>query len=286
MLTLLPHAFSGPAFKVDLIAGLESNAQVDLTSGANMTIPADANAVLDFSDSSKNEFFDWTPTFTPNPPTNDLDGEVSITAYAGVMLRAEFDLQILTYGFSAGLALKAPMLDFTIAAVGDMSGDVCDVAGADFGVDMDLALGVELDGFAGFGAATDLPGEMTIFATSWPLFSTCMPVASGLPQFPGSSALAIPSAISSAASGNSSHFAQSSSAAVATSSSSYAHHSSSAGRISSSSPRSSWSSSNWPSSTGFPASSSAAAASSYIGSATSAAVAYSSTQTSSSSWAG
>ena len=69
----------------------------------------------------------------------------------------------------------------------------------DFGVDMDLAIGFELDGFAGFGAASDLPGEMTIFATSWPLFSTCMPVASGLPLS------SIPSVTSSASGGSSSH---------------------------------------------------------------------------------
>lgn len=253
----------GPAFKVDLIAGLESNAQIEMSSGATMTIPANAVAVLDFSDSANSQFTDWTPILTPNPPLNDLDGEVSITAYAGLRLRAEFDIQIFTWGFSAGLALEAPTLDLTVAAIGDASGDVCDVAGAEFGVDLDLSLGCELLGFAGLGAATDLPNPMTIFATSLDLFSTCLPVASGLPP---TSAPAIPSATSSALGGYSSHAAHSSSAAFVASSSSYATYSSSAIATSSHFQSVVRSSDPWPSSTSIAVGSSILPVVSYVSS--------------------
>jgi hypothetical protein len=207
----------GPAFKVDLVAGIESaNAQVDLSSGVVMSIPADAKAVLDFSDSNNNQFFGWTPEFQPNIPDNQLAGEVSITAYAGVQLRAEFDMEIVSHGLSAGLALDAPTLDLTVSAMGNTGGDVCGVAGADFGVGLSLGLGAELDGFAGFGAATDEPNKIAIFSTSADLFSTCMTVASGPPK---TSLAVVPIATSSAAAGNASAAVSTSSAATPTSSS-------------------------------------------------------------------
>ena len=172
----------GPAFKVDLVAGIDAaNAEIDLSSGVTMSIPADAIAVLDFSDTSKNQFSGWVPGFEDITPSNQFSEEISISAFAGVQLRAEFDLEILSKGLSAGLALDAPKLDLTVTAAGDTGHEACGIEGADFGVSLDLSLGAELDAFAGFGDADDLPNKQQIFATSVDLYSTCFTVVGGEP---------------------------------------------------------------------------------------------------------
>ena len=188
LLTIAPDAIYipgiidiGPGFKVDLVAGIEAaTAEIDIASGVAMTIPPDAIAVLDFDDSSRNQFYDWTPQFTPIMPDNFFSQEISVEAYIGAQLRVEFDIQIVGQGFSAGLALNAPTLDLTLSEMAQ-DGNVCDVPGADFGVSFDIALGAEVDGFAGFGAATDLPNKMALASTSFDIYSTCLVVASGPP---------------------------------------------------------------------------------------------------------
>ncbi|KAK3724921.1 hypothetical protein LTR37_000969 [Vermiconidia calcicola] len=172
----------GPAFKVDLAAGIDAaTATIALSAGVSMTIPADAIAVLDFDDSNNNQFYNWSPEFTPNIPDNVLSSEVSVTAYAGLQLRVEFDIQIVSLGFAAGLALEAPRLELSLTGMAQPEGGVCDISEAEFRVGFGIALDAQLDGFCGFGAATDLPNRMPIASTSIDLYSTCMPVASGAP---------------------------------------------------------------------------------------------------------
>ncbi|KAK3713446.1 hypothetical protein LTR37_008404 [Vermiconidia calcicola] len=189
LLTYVPYGINipniitvGPAFKVDLAAVVDAaTATVALSAGVSMTIPADAIAVLDFDDSNNNQFYNWSPEFTPSIPDNMLSSEISVTAYAALQLRVEFDIQIVSLGFAAGLALEAPRLELSLTGMAQPEGGVCDVSEAEFGVGFGIALGAQLDGFCGFGAATDLPNRMPIASTSIDLYSTCMPVASGAP---------------------------------------------------------------------------------------------------------
>jgi hypothetical protein len=174
----------GPAFKIDLFAELDATtATLDLFStGVSMQVPADAVAVLDFDDASKNEWYDWTPVFVPLVPQPDFDGEISLSASAGVEWRVEFDIQVLSWGLSAGLALQAPALGISLTGTGDvLDGGACDNPNAEFGVDFDVNLFAELDVFAGFGAASDLPNRQPLFSTGYDIFSTCLVVDAGGP---------------------------------------------------------------------------------------------------------
>ena len=147
-----------------------------------MSVPADAIAVLDFDDSSSNKWDDWTPVFVPSMPAPDFSAAITMSASAGIQWRLEFDVQVLTWGLSAGLALEAPQFSISLTGTDEMSsGGACDNPDAQYGVDLDVSLGVELDVFAGFGAATDLPNEQTLLSTGWGLFSTCLVAASGAP---------------------------------------------------------------------------------------------------------
>jgi hypothetical protein len=186
----------GPAFIIDLFAELDATtATLDLFStGVAMNVPGDAIAVLNFADASQNELYDWTPVFTPLIPQPNFDGEISLSASAGIEWRVEFDILVVGEGLSAGLALEAPAIGITLTGTGDvLSKDACDVQGAEFGVGLEVDLFAELDVFAGFGAASDLPNKQPLLSTSLELFSTCLVVASAGPSAP-----AIPSAVPSA----------------------------------------------------------------------------------------
>ena len=210
LLTIAPGVWNiggfvdiGPTFKVNLAAGIDAaQAKIDIASGMAMTIQNGAVAEVDFSDSSNNQFSGWTPQFTPIMPDNAFSEEISVTAFVGAQLRVEFDIEILGEGFTAGLALDAPKLDLTLTGLGQTGGNVCDVPDADFGISFDVGVGVELDGFAGFGAATDEPNKVPFASTTWDLWSTCIPVASGpppsAPAAPTSSSASIPYVSSSA----------------------------------------------------------------------------------------
>jgi len=67
-----------------LAAGINSlDAKMDVfSSGISMSIPAEAIAVLDFDDSSLNQFQDWSPVFAPAMPENFLSAEISLSAFA------------------------------------------------------------------------------------------------------------------------------------------------------------------------------------------------------------
>ena len=47
------------------------------STGVAMNVPAVAKAVLNFADPSQNEWYDWTPLFTPLMPQPNSDGEIS-----------------------------------------------------------------------------------------------------------------------------------------------------------------------------------------------------------------
>ena len=179
----------GPSFYVNLIAGIdECTAKVELATGISMQIPADSVAVLDFNDASQNKWYDWVPQFTPQIPDNLFSEQISVSASVGAQIRVEFDAQVLGFGLSAGVALDAPTLELTVSGIAE--DDACDSKGADFGVEFDVSLGAELDLFAGFVAATDLPNKLVLASTSYDIYSTCAPVASGTPT--GASSAPIP----------------------------------------------------------------------------------------------
>ncbi|KAK3049991.1 hypothetical protein LTR09_008646 [Extremus antarcticus] len=187
-----------PEFTINLAAGINSlDAKMDVfSSGISMSIPAEAIAVLDFDDSSLNQFQDWSPVFAPAMPENFLSAEISLSAFAGIRTRIEFDIELFNYGFLAGFSLDAPSFGVTLTGQA-ADGGVCDDPEADFGVDLSMDLFAELDFFIGVGGDDDEPNKQNIFSTGVPIFTTCMVVASGAPA-----PSAAPSAQPSAAPGN------------------------------------------------------------------------------------
>ncbi|KAM0715240.1 hypothetical protein Q7P37_008738 [Cladosporium fusiforme] len=157
------------------------SAEATLSIGARLDVPSDAIAKVDFSDSSKNQFSGWVPTFTPVGP--ELSGSVSISASVGPRINLELDLSILggKLGLGTGLSLGAPDLNLNLGATADTAGGVCGNPGAQLGVNVDVGLSAELDAFGGFGAAKDLPNKFPLVATSVPLFSTCQAIGDSTP---------------------------------------------------------------------------------------------------------
>lgn len=170
----------GPNFKVDIAAGIgKASAKVSASSGFDITIPADSIATLDFGDSDNNEVSGWTPDFSTHLQEEPFSAEISLEASLGVVLRLEFDAEILEWGLAAGLALSAPTWKMTLTGVDKP--DACDVPGNFFGIEYKYSLGYSLDAFAGFGSSTDLPGKIKILGDEWPFYNTCVPVVSAAP---------------------------------------------------------------------------------------------------------
>lgn len=152
-----------------------------MTLGARLDVPADAIAKVDFSDSSKNQFSGWLPTFTPVGP--ELSGSVSVSAAVGPRISLELGITVVggAVGVGAGLSLGAPDLNLNLGASADTAGGVCGDPNAHLGVNLDVGLSAELDAFGGFGDPKDLPNKLPLIATSLPLFSTCQTIGDSTP---------------------------------------------------------------------------------------------------------
>lgn len=189
----------GPMTYVDLIAGIDkATAEASLSAGLKMTIPDDSVAVLSM-DSSDNSWQGWTPSFESTLTAPEFSTAVSVSAQAGLQLRAEFDIYVKLpagkgKGLAAGLVIDAPMLTFNAEA--KLEAGACENEDADMGVDVNLEIGGELAAFAGVGKPADLPNKFDITSIGTPIYTTCMAITDA-PTPPGSSVTAVPTISSS-----------------------------------------------------------------------------------------
>lgn len=185
----------GPALVVEAGASIGPvTAEATLSFGVTIAIPDDSKALLDISNTGKNSLTYFIPQFTPLGPT--VDASVSVSGNVGPQVAIEFDATVVGKGVSAGLVLKAPEVDLELSAMASSAG-VCggtDVAGIQFNV----GIGAELDGFAGVGAASDFPNSTPLLSTSTQLFSTCIGIAGASP--PATTAITTTTSFASAAS--------------------------------------------------------------------------------------
>ncbi|KAH0489390.1 hypothetical protein TgHK011_009822 [Trichoderma gracile] len=104
-----------------------------------------------------------------------VTGSVSVTAKVGPVVALELVASFLGKGVVGGLALQAPVLsaDFEGSA-SSMGMLACGNNTAE--VSLELDVGVELDGFAGFGGAGDRPNQKAVFQKDAQVFKSCLTV--------------------------------------------------------------------------------------------------------------
>ncbi|KAK5725751.1 hypothetical protein LTR15_003941 [Elasticomyces elasticus] len=179
-INILGLVIIGPQLQVDAIAQLSKvTAKAAVAFGVEMDVPASAIANLDLVHPENNKFQDWTPVFTPIPPT--IDASVSVTGSVAPEINVQIGFNIKkVIDLAGGIALQAPQLSFDLSAQAESAGGVCGNPDAHLGLNFDVNLGVELDAFGG-NAETSLPNKFILFATSTQIFSTCLTVAGGAP---------------------------------------------------------------------------------------------------------
>lgn len=144
-------------------------AEVDISLGSVTTSIADnAQAVLDFFDSSNDSNMGFTPQFSTQGPS--VSAGISATANFGPNIVLGLDVEALGFGLAAGLALAVPQLDLTAS----LNENGCS------GVDFEADLTAQLNAFGGAGKVADVAASDTIslVATSTQIFSTCLSVPS------------------------------------------------------------------------------------------------------------
>ncbi|KAL6887521.1 hypothetical protein HDV57DRAFT_525839 [Trichoderma longibrachiatum] len=104
-----------------------------------------------------------------------VTGSVSVTAKVGPVVSLELVASFLGEGVVGGFALQAPVLsaDFEGSA-SSMGMLACGNSTAE--VSLELSVGVELDGFAGFGGAGDRPNQKAVFQKDAQVFKSCLTV--------------------------------------------------------------------------------------------------------------
>ncbi|KAL7807510.1 hypothetical protein V8C44DRAFT_367425 [Trichoderma aethiopicum] len=104
-----------------------------------------------------------------------VTGSVSVTAKVGPVVSLELVASFLGEGVVGGFALQAPVLsaDFEGSA-SSMGVLACGNSTAE--VSLALSVGVELDGFAGFGGAGDRPNQKAVFQKDAQVFKSCLTV--------------------------------------------------------------------------------------------------------------
>ena len=168
------------------------SAEVALTMGARLEVPAESVVRVNFGDSTDNNLGGWVPSFTPVGP--ELSGSVSVSASVGPWIQLEVGLTFLTFGAGAGIALSAPTLGVTLAAEADTAGGICQTPDAQLGVSVDVGLSAQLDAFGGVGDLKDLPNRFEIAAVSTPLFATCITIGGSAPSDAAAAPVEVPAA--------------------------------------------------------------------------------------------
>ena len=70
-----------------------ASAEVALTMGARLEVPAESVVRVNFGDSTDNNLGGWVPSFTPVGP--ELSGSVSVSASVGPWIQLEVGLTFL-----------------------------------------------------------------------------------------------------------------------------------------------------------------------------------------------
>jgi hypothetical protein len=156
------------------------SAEVVLTMGARLEVPADSVVKLNFGGSTDNNIGGWVPSFTPVGP--ELGGSVSVSASVGPRIQLEVGLSFFGQGAGVGLALSAPTLGLTLGAEADTAGGVCENPDAQLGVNVDVGLSAQLDAFGGAGDLKDLPNKFGLVSISTELFATCITIGGSAPS--------------------------------------------------------------------------------------------------------
>ena len=193
----------GPAVRILGQASVDAvEAEVALTLGARLDIPAESVVKLNFDDSTDNNIGGWVPSFTPVGP--ELSGSVSVSASVGPRIQLEVALTILGFGVGVGLALSAPTLGLSLGADANTAGGICDNPEAQLGVNIDVGLSAQLDAFGGVGDISnfeDLPINIALVSTSSSLFSTCLTIGGSAPSDAAAAPVDVPVATTTVDSG-------------------------------------------------------------------------------------
>ncbi|KAL6876919.1 hypothetical protein J3F83DRAFT_769951 [Trichoderma novae-zelandiae] len=104
-----------------------------------------------------------------------VTGSVSVSAKVGPVVTLELVASFLGSGVVGGLALQAPVLSADFEGSASSAG-VLACGNSTAGVSLELNVGVELDGFAGFGGAGDRPNQAAVFQKDAQVFKSCLAV--------------------------------------------------------------------------------------------------------------
>ncbi|TFB02825.1 hypothetical protein CCMA1212_005215 [Trichoderma ghanense] len=181
-----PLSFSVPIVTVPLagfsIADLvDFGPQLSISADASVSaISASATASLGVSASlpdGSGFTLGQSADIQPNVQTTKLGvtGSVSVTAKVGPVVSLELVASFLGKGVVGGLALQAPVLSADFEGSASTMGMLaCGNNTAE--VSLELDVGVELDGFAGFGGAGDRPNQKAVFQKDAQVFKSCLTV--------------------------------------------------------------------------------------------------------------
>ncbi|KAF2165630.1 hypothetical protein M409DRAFT_23921 [Zasmidium cellare ATCC 36951] len=136
----------------------------------------------------------FSPSFTANNP--DIQGQVTLQSTIGPTVALVLQASVFGEGVEGGIQLEGPEAGLTFTAEADSSG----VCGGDqtLGVDLDIGVGVQLDGIFAFGNLESAStSSLNIYSTSAAVFSTC--IAGGPTVGSGSTTSAAPPPASSTA---------------------------------------------------------------------------------------
>lgn len=111
------------------------------------------------------------PTFSAIPPS--IDGDVSIAAKVNPLVTLNLSALFFGKGITGGVALAAPILSVSAGASVSSTNTTC---GGHASVNFAVDVGVEVDGFAGFGSPGDLPNKTVLFALNQPLINQCVAI--------------------------------------------------------------------------------------------------------------
>lgn len=151
---------------------IEGTATVSV--GAKGKIPDSAVAHFDSDDKSKNKVDGWKPSFEKIDPR--LTAEVKAGLKAWAELSFKLKATALKWGFEAGVVAEIPYFEANAAVKADTKQGVCGTNKA-VGIELNCEVGINVDLELDVGKIDGDPVfNKNLFATQWPLYSTCMGV--------------------------------------------------------------------------------------------------------------
>ena len=150
-------------------ASLDVNAEIDASIAIELAL-SDGTVTISLDDDT-HSVTGFSPTFSVHSP--EISGQAKVVGTVGPTFAIVVEVDVFGAGAEAGFQFQAPQAQMTLAAKADTTG----VCGTDrhVGVEMDVAVGAELDAIWAFGVdLTDAStSSLKIYATSTPVFSTC-----------------------------------------------------------------------------------------------------------------